>query len=180
MAGFGALCGIGFGFADFVKTGTADEIADITVIAGRVNGGGPISPLTVRRLKMLEGHFHLLVAAEMWCPDCRVNLPAIDFLCRQQPNVRLSIVSQARAEREMMAAMGLNEILVPTVAVLDHHHKLVGRFLERPRFVIERGIETLRQGYRNGNYTDSTLTDLLDVMEAASAAAHPLPRNEDR
>jgi len=178
MADFGALCGIAFGFADFVKTGTAEEIAEITAIAARVNGGGPISPLTVRRLKMLEGHYHLLVAAEMWCPDCRVNLPAMDLLCRQQPNVRLSIMTQTRAERAMMAALGLSEILVPTVAILDHEHKLIGRFVEQPRFVTEGDREALRPGYLNGNYTDSTITDLLDVMEAAAAAAHPLPRNE--
>jgi hypothetical protein len=178
MTGLQALCGIDFGFADFVKSGTPEEIEEVTAIQGRIDGGGPISPGTVRRLKALPGHFHLVVAAEMWCPDCRVNVTAMDFLSRQQPNIRLSLVTQARAEREMRAALDLTHIPVPTAAILDEHYTLIGRFLERPSFVVESGLETLGQGYRNGNYTDSTVTDILAVMEAAAEAAHPLPRNE--
>lgn len=179
MTGWQTLCGIGFGFADFVKTGTPQEIEEITSIQGRIDGGGPISPETVRRLKALPGHFHLVVAAEMWCPDCRVNVTAMDFLCRQQPNVTLSLITQARAEREMQSALGLTEILVPTAAILDAQYRLIGRFIERPSFVIERGLEQLGQGYANGNYTDSTITDILAVMEAAAEAAHPLPRDAE-
>lgn len=179
MTGLQALCGIDFGFADFVKSGTAEEIAEVTALRDRLDGGGPISPMTVRRLKALPGHFHLLVAAEMWCPDCRVNVTAMDFLSRQQPNVTLTIVTQARAEREMRAVLGLNAIPVPVAAILDAHHSLIGRFVERPSFVIDHGLDALGQGYRQGNYTDSTVTDILAVMEAAAAAAHPLPPQTD-
>lgn len=178
MAGFKSLCAIGFGFADFIRTGTPEEIAEIETIRTRVNGGGPISPGTVRRIKTLTGHYHLLVAAEMWCPDCRVNLPAIDLLCRHQPQIGLTIVSQARAEREMMGLLGLNEILVPVAAILDQDFRLLGRFVERPSFVVERGLDSEGSGYRNGNYTDSTITDILAVLEAAAAAAHPVPQVE--
>lgn len=179
MTDLRALCGIDFSFAHFVKSGLPDEIAEVLAIQGRLNGGGPISPETVRRLKALPGHFHLVVAAEMWCPDCRVNVTAMDFLCRQQPNIRLSLITQARAEREMQSALGLTEILVPTAAILDAQYRLIGRFLERPSFVIERGLEALGQGYANGNYTDSTITDILAVMEAAAEAAHPRPKDEE-
>ncbi|HTI01065.1 MAG TPA: thioredoxin family protein [Acidisoma sp.] len=178
MASYEALCGIDFGFADFVKSGTPDEIAEVTAIQSRINGGGPISPQTVRRLKAVPGHYHLLVAAEMWCSDCRVNVTAMDFLCRQQPNITLTIVTKARAEEELRTALGLNDIRAPVAAILDEHYRLIGRFIERPSFVAERGVEALGQGYRNGNYTDSTLTDILAVLEAAAEAAHPLPRNE--
>ena len=125
MTGLQALCGIAFGFTDFVKSGTPEEIEEVTAIQGRIDGGGPISPGTVRRLKALPGHFHLVVAAEMWCPDCRVNVTAMDFLCRQQPNVTLSIITRARAEREMRTPLDLAHVPVPTAAILDEHYQLI-------------------------------------------------------
>lgn len=178
MASFEAWCGIECGFADFVKTGLPEEVAEVAALQARLDGGGPISPATVQRLKALPGQFHLLVAAEMWCLDCRVNVTAMDFLCRQQPSVSLTLVTQARAERELRGPLAVADIKLPTAAILNGDHRLIGCFIERPSFVVAHGLETLGDGYAQGNYTDSTVTDILAVMEAAAEAAHPLPRNE--
>lgn len=120
---------------------------------------------TLERLTRLKGRYQLLVAAEIWCPDCHINVAVMDFMCKAQPNIELAIISKGRAENDLQNSLGLERILVPVVAILDERYNLIGTFVERPRIMQEHATGPAMLRYKAGEYMDDTLQDLLDVME---------------
>ncbi len=170
MASYRELCEIGETFAGFVGRGLASEIAAVRVVEQRLAEQDCIGADTRARLAALRRPYHLLVAGEMWCPDCQLNITAFDFIQRSQPLVELAIISKGRAEDDLRERLGLEKILVPVAAVLDGNFQLLGCFVERPQQVIAGG-PALRADYRAGKFLDSTIRDLLDIFEAAERRA---------
>jgi hypothetical protein len=106
------------------------------------------------------------VAGEMWCPDCQINVTVMDYLQRAQPNIQLGVITKGRAENELKQRLELERISIPFVLVLNDQFQPVGRFVERPRAVIDGG-DAVKPGYRAGGYLESTVQDFLDIFEAA-------------
>ena len=152
-------------FSAFISEGLESEKASATSLAQKARRPGTFAASTLERLGQLEGKYHLLVAAEIWCPDCHINLAVMDFMCQAQPNIELSIVSKGRAENDLRDALGLERIPVPVVAILDEAFDLIGTFVERPRAVVNDSTGQAMSRYRAGDHMDDTLQELLDVME---------------
>lgn len=153
-------------FDAFVRRGLPAEIAAVAEIKAKITQPDTMKPRTLQRLQDVKGRFHLLVASEMWCPDCQINVTVMDYLQRAQPNIQLGVITKGRAENELKQRLDLDRISIPFVLVLNDHFQPVGRFVERPRAVIDGG-DTVKSVYRAGGYLESTLQDLLDIFEAA-------------
>lgn len=153
-------------FDAFVRRGLPAEIAAVDEIKARLGAPDAMNPQTLERLRDVKSRFHLLVAGEMWCPDCQINLTAMDYLQRAQPNIRLGVITKGRAEHELKQRLELERISIPFVLVLNNHFQPVGRFVERPRAVIDGG-DAVKPAYRAGEYLESTVQDVLDIFEAA-------------
>lgn len=164
MASYQELFAIGENFDAFVAHGLPAEIAAVRVVQRRLDEPGLIGAATGERLAAVQGRYHLLVAGEMWCPDCQLNVTALDWLCRRQPRIDLAVISKGRAEDELQERLGLERIAIPVVAVLDAGFELVGRFVERPQAVVA-GWDRVKPAYRAGDYLESTVLDLLGVFE---------------
>lgn len=158
------LFAIGECFDAFVSNGLPAEITAVKTVQDRLNSAGTISAATLHRLQSVERRYHLLVAGEMWCPDCQLNVTALNHLQHLQPHIDIAIISKARAEHALRERLGLERILIPLVAVLDEQFEPIGHFVERPQDVIAGG-EAVKAGYRAGQYLDSTLSDLLTLIE---------------
>lgn len=165
MTSFQALFAIGERFDAFVSHGLPAEIAAVQTAQGLLNAENALSPNIYQRLEAVEGRYHLLAAAEMWCPDCQLNLTAMDHLQRLQPRVTLAIVSKGRAEHGLKERLNLERIPIPLVVVLDERFEPIGHFVEQPQAVIAGG-EAIKPDYRAGRYLESTLDDLLTIIEA--------------
>ncbi|MEE9101787.1 MULTISPECIES: thioredoxin family protein [Pseudomonas] len=170
MASYEELFSIGEGFDAFVAHGLPDEIAGVRKVQDRLAAPEAISAATRQRLQAVSRRYHLLVAGEMWCPDCQINVTVMDFLQRAQPRIDLTVITKGRAEDDLRERLALERIPIPVVAVLDERFELVGRFVERPQVVIAGG-DALKPDYRAGQYLEDTLTDLLDIIEAAEGRA---------
>ncbi len=94
MASYAELFDIGEDFAAFVGHGLATEQGAVARFRQKLESDGLPSALT-ERLQRIERRYRLLVAGEMWCPDCQINLAALDFAQRLQPNIELAIISRA-------------------------------------------------------------------------------------
>ncbi len=127
-----------------------------------------------QRLAAIQGRYYLLAAGEMWCPDCQLNLTAMDQLQRVQPKVSLAIISKARAEHALKTLLELERISIPLVLVLDEQFELIGRFVEQPQTVAD-GDEAAKADYRAGRYLHSTLEELLAIIEAAEPRDNRAP-----
>ena len=86
MASYAELFDIGEDFAAFVGHGLATEQGAVARFRQKLESNGLPSALT-ERLQRIERRYRLLVAGEMWCPDCQINLAALDFAQRLQPNI---------------------------------------------------------------------------------------------
>ncbi|MGE8500054.1 MAG: thioredoxin family protein [Pseudomonas sp.] len=164
MPSFQALFTIGERFDAFVSRGLPAEIATVQTAQQRLNAG-PLSAAIQQRLQAVEGRYRLLAAAEMWCPDCQLNLTAMDHLQQLQPRIELAIISKSRAEHGLKERLGLERISIPLVLVLDEHFELIGRFVEQPHAVTAGG-DAVKTDYRAGGYLESTLDDVLAIIEA--------------
>ncbi|MCP8467102.1 thioredoxin family protein [Pseudomonas sp. ZM23] len=170
MASYEELFAIGERFEAFIAHGLPDEIAGARTIQARLAEPGVIGDTTRQRIGRIERRYHLLVAGEMWCPDCQINVTVLDYLQRTQPRIDMAIITKGRAEDDLRERLELERIPIPVVAVLDERFQLVGRFIERPQVVVAGG-DALKPDYRAGLYLESTLTDLLDILEAAEGRA---------
>ena len=160
MINFKALFSAGANFSQFATTGLAGEIE--AVEEARVKLASLPESLQ-EEISKVQGHYYLLTAAELWCPDCQRNVTAMQFLSEQQPRIRQAIISKSRAERSLMAALKLEKIPVPFTAILNADFELIGTFVERPQRVINGDEETV-QRYRRGEMLGETVKDILAVI----------------
>ncbi len=124
MASYAELFDIGEDFAAFVGHGLATEQGAVARFRQKLESNGLPSALT-ERLQRIERRYRLLVAGEMWCPDCQINLAALDFAQRLQPNIELAIISKGRAEDDLRQRLALERIPIPLVLVLDEEFNLL-------------------------------------------------------
>ncbi|MDH4654793.1 thioredoxin family protein [Pseudomonas sp. JS3066] len=166
MASYEELFSIGERFEAFVGHGLPAEVAAVQTVQDKLAEPDAIGVATRQRLQAVQGRYHLLVAGEMWCPDCQINVTVMDYLQRAQSSIDLAIITKGRAEDDLLERLELDRVPIPLVAVLDADFQLVGRFVERPQEVIAGG-EAMKPDYRAGQYLESTLRDLLSIFEAA-------------
>ncbi|HCL4359137.1 TPA: thioredoxin family protein [Pseudomonas aeruginosa] len=174
MASYAELFDIGEDFAAFVGHGLATEQGAVAWFRQKLESNGLPSALT-ERLQRIERRYRLLVAGEMWCPDCQINLAALDFAQRLQPNIELAIISKGRAEDDLRQRLALERIPIPLVLVLDEEFNLLGRFVERPQAVLDGGPQAVLDGgpqalaaYKAGDYLEHAIGDVLAIIEGAA------------
>lgn len=164
MPSYQDLVAIGERFDAFANRGLPAEIATVRTVQALLGRADALSPETHQRLAAIQSRYHLLAAGEMWCPDCQLNLAAMDHLQRLQPKVSLAIISRARAEHALKARLALERISIPLVLVLNEEFEPIGRFVEQPQSVVDGG-EAAEADYRAGGYLESTIHDLLAIIE---------------
>lgn len=165
MTAYSQLFDIGTSFDAFVATGLEAEIAGVHR-ARQALADTPLDEPTLQRLVALKGTYHLLAAGEMWCPDCQLNLTALDYLCQVQPRVSLAIVTKARAEHGLRERLGLEKVSIPLVVALDDRFEPVGLFIEQPQ-AVTHGDSEIKAQYRSGQWLQATITEVLALLEHA-------------
>ncbi len=166
MINFKALFDAGASFDSFATTGLPGEIDAVKEAGAKL----ACLPETLKEeVRAVQGHFYLLTAAELWCPDCQRNVTAMQFMNALQPTIRQAIISKSRAERGLMQALKLEKVPVPLTAILNADFELIGTFVERPQAVIN-GSDAVQQRYRQGELLGETVKDILAVMKQSSAA----------
>ncbi|KQN55592.1 MULTISPECIES: thioredoxin family protein [unclassified Erwinia] len=163
MADFKTLFGYSVDYAEFVSQGSAEEIAALRRDQDKTQQADFLSPELEAQIAALKGRFTLLVAAEMWCPDCQRNLPAIRALTQRYPDAQLGILNRAQADAPFKDAFGVERVKIPFVAVLDEEFAPLGSFIERPQSVVTGGDEAL-QSYKRGERLAETVGEIVGIM----------------
>ncbi|MBD8494036.1 thioredoxin family protein [Pseudomonas syringae] len=166
MVPYKELFATGQRFDDFVTTGLQSEQTAAQHFADKVRLPGALSTATQQRLVAIRGAYHLLIAGEIWCPDCQINVAAFDYLCEVQPAIDLAVVSRGRAQNNLKTELGLEAIAIPLVLVLDEQFSLIGQFVERPQVVVTDGGEQALHEYKMGNHMQDSITQVLALIEA--------------
>lgn len=115
------------------------------------------------RLRSLQKEYRILVVAEMWCPDCHRNLPAIDLVTRQAPAISLGVITREQAGQAFLAWISQDKIRIPFAVVLNSEYAPAGQFIERPQGAAdEEG--NLTDGYREGRMLTDTVREMATIL----------------
>jgi len=126
----------------------------------------------LNNIKSITKQINILAFAEIWCPDCQINLPAIDAISKNNNNIQFKIVPRDGNESYLEKHKVDGKAKIPTFIIMDENFNEIGAFIEIPSIVkdvINRGnqvelIVTKRE-YRNGKYVSNTIEDILDIIK---------------
>ena len=161
MQDFQALLDTASGYSEFVAGGTEEDGKALRHFEALAKGALPDD--VIGKLSRLPGSYSILVAAEMWCPDCHKNLPVIHAVAASAPAIRLGIVTRDKAEAVFKAHFGVDKVKIPFAVVLDENAIPLGQFIERPKTAIGKNGE-VTESYKNGELLADTAREVASIF----------------
>ncbi|MDU6414020.1 thioredoxin family protein [Mixta calida] len=162
MSTFDTLFKQGKDIETFISTGTPEQIADLRRWQTLLESQTEAVENALAPARQAEGRFRLLVAAEMWCPDCHRNIPPLALLCQRLPNVEMAIITRDEAQ-PFTELLDVEKVKIPFVVVLDANSTPLGAFIERPASVVNGG-EAQLEAYRRGDLLAETIGDITAII----------------
>lgn len=157
------LFALGINYADYVSQGSDEEIQAVAKIEQQVLFN--LTPLLKQQIAELSVNAYLLVTGDMWCPDCQLNIAALNQITKLQPKIKMSIISKILAEEKMLSLIENNEIKIPTVAILNHDFQVKSFFIERPTVVASNDdFAGIKDSYFAGHYLNDTINEILEKL----------------
>lgn len=164
MTDFNTLIDLGVDYPQFVSQGNDEQIQHLLREQAKTERANFLTADLKADIARLDGSYTLLVAAEMWCPDCLRNVPAFQALCRLVPNVKMSIITRDQATALFQQQFGVEKVKIPFAAILDADLHPIGTFIERPLSVLNGDEETLH-AYKQGERLADTVEDIVAVIQ---------------
>lgn len=161
------LFSAGMSFDEFVNTDTSTYRDKTLEVLNSIN----FEEEYIEKIRTIDKIINTLVCAEMWCPDCMINVPVLEKMREYNSNIKISIVKKGGNEA-FFSQYTQNEIVkIPTFVFYNEDFKELGSFVEHPKKVTEiisKGsqpniIVTMRK-YRKGEYAQETLRDILEII----------------
>ena len=157
----------GISFEAFLKEGEDSYREKAIEILNDTNFNEEIT----NRIKSIDKKINILALAEIWCPDCVVNVPVLQKFNEINKNINFSIIKREGKEDYFSKYAIEDKVKIPTFIFFDEEFNEIGYFVERPSIVkniydkkdqVEIIITTKK--YRNGQYTEETAKDILDIL----------------
>ncbi|MFD1803228.1 thioredoxin family protein [Mixta tenebrionis] len=164
MSEFAALFKQGKSPEEFINTGTPEQIADLRRWQALLETQDAAIEQALAPARQIGEGFRLLVAAEMWCPDCHRNIPPMALLCQRLP-VAIAIITRDEAQ-PLIDLTGVEKVKIPFAVVLDATFTPRGLFIERPASVVNGGAAEL-EAYRRGDLLVETISDITALLASA-------------
>ncbi|WP_416197282.1 MAG: Thioredoxin [Sporanaerobacter sp.] len=127
---------------------------------------------SIERIKSIDKKINILICAEIWCPDCMINVPIVEKMRQINENIHISIVGKEE-NKDFFKVFNIEEniVRIPTFVFYDEYFTQLGSFVERPtciKKVYNSGnqpsiIVTMRK-YRKGEYVEETLKEVLEEI----------------
>ena len=89
----------------------------------------------IDEVKKIQDKVYILASAEMWCPDCQLNITVAKKITEINDNIKLSVISLGRGRRYLTPLLNLEEFKIPTMVILDKNFNRTGLFLEQPETI---------------------------------------------
>lgn len=124
------------------------------------------------KISNINKPIHIAAISELWCPDCVINDVALMHLHANNKSINIRVFDRSAFQlEEVMTAMASIDHKIPTFIVMNEMFEVMGIFSERPEFVVNvqssddqvQKITTMKK-YRNGEYVEESIKDLLAMM----------------
>ncbi|WZL72775.1 thioredoxin family protein [Clostridiaceae bacterium 35-E11] len=131
-----------------------------------------VDPAVENEIKTVDRLVNVLVFAEIWCPDCMINVPALQKMADINPNFVLAIVSREGNESYMDNYKVNGKPKIPTFVFMDKDFQVQGAFVEQPHIIKEteakgKQVEIIvaKRKYRKGEYIVETMKEILNIVK---------------
>lgn len=152
----------GMNYETYVGTGTKEERARIPKNYSRIN----LTENQIEEITKVEKKVKFLCVGEIWCPDCQINLTVLNKLCELNTNFEISVITRGRGQKFLSEQLGLQEVKIPTVVILDENFEKIGLFLEQPETVKNvADYEEIKLDYLKGKYISDTVEDIIKLIK---------------
>lgn len=125
----------------------------------------------INRIKQIDTRIKIIVFAEIWCPDCVINVPALQKMKDINPNIEFKILPREGNENHMEPYKVGGKAKIPTFIVLDDSFIEKGVFLETPKIIKDiagKGTQVemivAKRKYRKGEYINNTIEEILAII----------------
>ncbi|WP_026895677.1 thioredoxin family protein [Clostridiisalibacter paucivorans] len=157
----------GISFEDFVNR-DSDTYREKTL---EIYRNIEFNPSLIDRIKEINKKIKVLICAEIWCPDCMINVPIIEKMRTYNRNIEISIVKRDGNEEFFKAYLKTDVVKIPTFIFFDKNCNELGSFVEHPKkiknivaFGNQPNIIVAKRKYKKGEYAEETLKDILDII----------------
>jgi hypothetical protein len=124
------------------------------------------------KIKEIKDIVYILVFGEIWCPDCMVNVPALQKMTDINDKIIVRIVSREGNEAHMINYSPNGKPKIPTFVVMNQEFQVKGIFVEQPqtlKAIEAKGNQTemivARRKYQRGEYINDTIKEILGIIE---------------
>lgn len=125
----------------------------------------------LNKINSIHKDINVLVFAEIWCPDCVINLPALKKICDINSSIKMKIVPREGNEEYLEDYKIDGKAKIPTFVFMDADFKVLGAFVEITEIIKEivaKGnqvdIIVAKRKYRKGEFTNETIKDILEII----------------
>lgn len=123
------------------------------------------------KINSIHKEINVLVFAEIWCPDCVINLPALKKICDLNKAINMKVVAREGNEEYLDDYKVDGKAKIPTFIFMDADFKPLGTFIEIPQVIGEilaKGdqvdIIVTKRKYRKGEFTQETIKDIIKII----------------
>ncbi|MEG2353206.1 MAG: thioredoxin family protein [Clostridium sp.] len=125
----------------------------------------------IERIKAVNREINILAFAEIWCPDCIINVPALKKISKVNSLIQFTIIGREGNEVYLEDYKEEGKAKVPTFIVMNSCYEVLGAFIERPRVI--KDIEVCgdqvkviveKRNYRAGKYINECIEEILDII----------------
>lgn len=157
----------GISFTDFVDQDNDTYRESTLEIFNKIQ----LSDDEIERIKSINKRVKILVCAEIWCPDCMINVPVIEKMRLINDNITISIVDKEQFEELHAIRYPSENLRIPTFIFFDEEFNELGKFVEHPKLIRELTASSnqvnliiTKRKYKKGQYTKETLKDILGII----------------
>lgn len=125
----------------------------------------------VKSIKEIDRRINIIVLAEIWCPDCIVNVPVLGKMADINRNLHISIVKREGNEELLQKYREEGKVKIPTFIFFDENFNEIGYFIERPSIAKDiyktfNQVEIIftTKKYRNGEFACETAKEILSII----------------
>ncbi|SDL27762.1 thioredoxin family protein [Natronincola ferrireducens] len=125
----------------------------------------------VHKIQKIDTPIYVLAFAEIWCPDCMINVPALQKMKDINPKIEVAILPREGYEAYMSGYKVGGKVKIPTFVILDSQYEEKGVFIETPKIVkdiVAKGnqveIIVAKRKYRKGEYIKDTIEEILNII----------------
>lgn len=129
----------------------------------------------ISKIHSIDRPIYILAFAELWCPDCIINLPAIKKIHDLNPNITFKILPREGNESYMENYKINGKPKIPTFVILNNKFEELGTFIENPKIlkdIVNKGnqveIIVAKRKYRKGEYIKDTIEEIINIILKAN------------